>query len=141
MIRISASVTGVEDIRPEVDRKEASGFSGLLDAVRAKARELAPKKTGSLRDSIEAYLAGELQGVLESGAHYSSYLIGGTGIYGPRGREISISPVNRDALFWPGAKHPVKRVVIKGIKPGDFLTRAIEEADLQDAFDKGFGEG
>jgi hypothetical protein len=138
---IKISITGAGDIKMEAGWRVEAGFSSVLDALRGRARDLAPSNTGALRDSIGAYLTGELRGVLASVARYSSYLVEGTGIYGPHGQEIKILPVKSKALFWPGSRHPVKRVVIKGIEPMDFLTRAVEEADIQGAFDEGFGKG
>lgn len=41
----------------------------------------------------------------------------------------TIVPVNKKALFWPGANHPVKRVNHPGTKPNDFVERAFTRSE------------
>jgi hypothetical protein len=55
---------------------------------------------------------------------YAKYVHDGTGIYGPLKRPIIILPTNKKALYWKGAKHPVRKVIQKGIRPNTFLSRA-----------------
>lgn len=47
---------------------------------------------------------------LAHGVRYGQYLETGTGIHGPIGAPYDIVAVNGDALFWPGAAHPVAAV-------------------------------
>ncbi len=49
-----------------------------------------------------------------------------------------IRPKKKKALFWPGAAHPVSVVRQKGIRPRDFVRRAIRGARLAEAFDARF---
>jgi hypothetical protein len=51
---------------------------------------------------------------------------------------IVIRPKNKKALFWRGARHPVKLVRQRGIKPRRLAQRAIQKADLKRAFESGF---
>jgi hypothetical protein len=94
-------------------------------ALEAEARRRAPVRTGRLRNSMRAHLAGAGRGVLEATAPYAKHLHGGTGIYGPSGTPIVIEPRGRRALHWPGAAHPVRRVRQRGIRPRDFLRQAV----------------
>jgi hypothetical protein len=107
-------------------RRLALALAGAhVSAVEADAKRRAPLRTGRLRDSIRAYLAGTGRGVIEATAPYANYLHEGTGIYGPSGRPIVIEPRAKRALHWPGAAHPVRRVRQRGIRPRDFLRLAV----------------
>ena len=107
-------------------RRLALALAGAhVSAVEADAKRRAPLRTGRLRDSIRAYLAGTGRGVIEATAPYANYLHEGTGIYGPAGTLIVIEPRGKRALHWPGAAHPVRRVRQRGIRPRDFLRHAV----------------
>jgi hypothetical protein len=99
-----------------------------VKAVEDEAKANAPSESGQLRASISAYFAGRNLGVLEATAPHAKYLHEGTGIYGPKRRPIVIEPKGKKALNWPGAKHPVKRVRQRGIKPSDFLRMAMAQS-------------
>lgn len=115
----------------------AAAISNVLRVVETTAKAHAPVRTGRLRDSIRAYLAGPLDGVLEASAPHAAYLHFGTGVHGPKGRPYPIRPRRGKALFWPGAAHPVKAVLHTGIKPRDFLRRAVNDALIAGAFIEG----
>jgi hypothetical protein len=55
-----------------------------------------------------------------------SYVVNGTGIYAGKGR---IYPTTKQALYWPGADHPVRSIA--GMPANDFVTPAL--ADMPDA--------
>lgn len=118
--------------------KEAvnTGFSKGIQRVTAQmtteAMNEAPRKTGTLKRSIHAEVAslGGFSGkvIQDTGvAKYGPIVHNGSGIYGPKGEPIIIKPVNKKALFWKGAKHPVKRSVVKGMKPRPFMKNAFEK--------------
>lgn len=49
-----------------------------------------------------------------------------------------IKPVNKKALFWQGAKHPVRQVRHPGSPPNPYMERIIEQASplINDVFDQ-----
>jgi hypothetical protein len=143
MIGISLNMSGGlgEALRAEVQGGIEAGFSGVLHRVEEKAKALAPGRTGRLREAIRAFLTGRLKGLLVSAAPYSSFLLEGTGIYGAHGEKIVIEPRTREALWWPGAEYPVRKVVIRGVMPMPFLMQAISESIIRAAFDEGFDRG
>ncbi len=93
----------------------ADGTAILLAALQAAA----PTRTGRLRDSIVVRVDGD--GRRFFGAPYAAFVVGGT-------KPHLILPRTRRALFWPGARHPVRQVRHPGTKPNDFPTRAVEHA-------------
>lgn len=89
-------------------------------------RRLAPTDTGRLAGSFELEQVDELSWRIFTNVHYALYVHEGTGIHGPEGRPIEIRPVRKKALYWPGAAHPVTKVLHPGQKPNPYVTRAIE---------------
>jgi hypothetical protein len=128
-------------LRAEVQGGMDAGFEGVLQRAEEKAKELAPGRTGRLSEAISAFVTGRLTGALVSKAPYSSFLHEGTGIYGTHGERIVIEPRVKQALWWPGARYPVKKVEIKGVRPMPFLRQAISDALIRAAFDEGFERG
>jgi hypothetical protein len=117
------------------DRKIA-GFRNVLRTVERIAREDAPKRTGALRRSIHAVHVHPLEGSLFIFAPHARYLLHGTGLYGRFKKPFVIRPRRRKYLWWPGALHPVKMVRQKGIKPRNFLRRALSEQTIRAAFEE-----
>ena len=98
--------------------------------VQTRARELCPVDTGRLRSSITWRIdrrGGVPIAVIGTNVSYARYVHDGTGIYGPRNREIVAAPgrvfrfVARD-----GAVVFTRR--IRGVRPRRFLTNALEAA-------------
>jgi len=92
-------------------------WSGTLENY---AKQNAPWKdrTGHARQGIHSGVdnyGNRFVLYLSHGMKYGGYLEMGTGIYGPEGRPIK--PVNKKALYWPGAPHPVKSVKGMQAKP------------------------
>ncbi len=85
------------------------------------AQERAPIQTGFLKSSIKAEEMGPAKWRV---AVYASY--GPPVEFGSAAHDIV--PKNKQALFWPGAAHPVKRVHHPGTSPKPFLTPAVEQA-------------
>ncbi len=76
-----------------------------------------PHATGNLVNAITVEQAqGGGQVFVSGAAPYGVYVHEGTGIWGPNKKRIR--PVNKKALFWPGAAHPVASVA--GQKPNPF---------------------
>ncbi len=116
-------------------KRMRDGFKAMVEALAESAKKTAPVRTGILRDSVSLSSGTAFSGSVLYGAPYASFLHEGTGIYGPRGKIIVIRPKKKKALFWPGAAHPVGVVRQKGIRPRDFVQRAIRGARLAEAID------
>lgn len=87
-------------------------------------------KGGNLKSSGTTAFSGhgfDTAAEIKFTAPYAIYVHEGTGIYGPKQAPYTIVPVNKKALFWPGAAHPVKKVTIRGMKARPFLKEAFEE--------------
>ena len=56
-------------------------------------------------------------------ANYAVYVHDGTDAY-------TIRPSKAQALFWKGARHPVKRVRHPGIKANPFLRKAVDQSNV-----------
>lgn len=92
----------------------------LTDIAFKWVQREAPRRTGRLKGSgIEKGYTGSGGWVFASKARvpYMDWVIDGTGPY-------TIVPKGKQALFWPGASHPVKIVHRKGQKSNPFVDRA-----------------
>lgn len=92
--------------------------------VQNEARRLCPVDTGRLRSSI-------VHSVKDGRTKYSVTV--GTNVnyaedveYGTAKHDIR--PVNKKALWWPGAAHPVAVVHHPGTKPHPFMQPALDKA-------------
>ncbi len=111
-----------------------AGMIYLLSTIEAKAVKEAPHKTSNLARSRTSDVSEDGgKGTLRFTAPYAGYVHGGTGIYGPRKQRIV--PTSKKALFWPGAKHPVRSVA--GMRPRPFATQALAAIDPQKEYDTG----
>lgn len=99
----------------QTHRKEIT--NSILDAMGARAeltlKEHTPVRTGSLARAWKRQKRVNLEVLYNSalnkeGRPYLQYVVEGTGIYGPTGRPII--PVNKRAMYWEGAMHPVRMV-------------------------------
>ncbi len=81
----------------------------IAERAREHAWEAAPYRTGDLRASLNL--------------EYAIFVHQGTGLWGPHRQRIT--PTTKQALYWPGARHPVKSV--KGQPPQPFLQTAWEK--------------
>jgi len=91
-------------------------------------RREAPTDHGRLAGSFEMEQAGDNWRIY-SNVEYALNVHEGTGIHGPEGKYIEIFPVNKKALYWPGAPHPVKRVLHPGQKGNPYADRAMDAAE------------
>lgn len=91
-------------------------------AVQNEARRRAPVDTGRLRSSIVSRTEGggrSLGYVIGSNVNYAAAVEYGTAPH-------VIKPKHKQALFWPGAAHPVAQVNHPGTRAQPFLRPAIE---------------
>lgn len=120
----------------DMDRGLSAGMENLLETLEAHAVEEAPVLIGNLVNTITHYITdGGRTGVLKATAPYAKFVHEGTGIFGPLKKKIV--PTTKKALFWPGARHPVKSV--KGMRPRPFFRIAIERTDVNAEFAEGIG--
>ncbi len=141
MIRIAINSKGdPAGVLGAARKRMRDGFRAMVEALAESAKKTSPVRTGKLRDSVGHSSGTAFSGSVVYGAPYASFLHEGTGLYGPHGKIIVIRPKKGKALFWPGAAHPVSVVRQKGIRPRDFVWRAIREARLAESFDGAFND-
>lgn len=92
-------------------------------ATKSEMKSEVPKKTRNLARSIQATTSGfsAVIGPNLNDAPYAVFVHEGT-------KTHIIRPSSKKALFWPGAKHPVKKVNHPGIKPNKFVIRTAIKA-------------
>ena len=96
-----------------------------LLAIESLAVEESPYRTGRLKEAVqteETPTGGRV--FVSSAAPYAVYVHEGTGIFGPRRQPIR--PRTKRALFWEGARRPVRQV--RGQRPNRFMDRAADRA-------------
>lgn len=86
---------------------------------------------GGLRASIAGDVVSKgspvVKGIVATDKSYAEFVEQGTGLYGPYHKEFTISPVNKKALFWAGAKHPWGKVVQKGFEGRWMFKKSLDE--------------
>lgn len=103
-----------DDVKRAVDRTRID--------VQNEARRRAPVDTGRLRSSIVSRAEGSGRSVgyvIGTNVNYAAAVEYGTAPH-------VIKPVNKKALYWPGARHPVAQVNHPGTAAKPFLRPAIE---------------
>ena len=88
-----------------------------------------PIRTGDTRDSVTAVYTND-GWIVGSTSKVAGFLELGTGIYGPEGKPIVITPVDKKALMWNGAEHPYAKVVIDGMRPRFYFRRIASDQAL-----------
>lgn len=93
-----------------------------------------PWRTGRLTQSFIASY-GDLLGMWRPTVNYALFVHEGTGPH-------DIVPINKKALFWQGAAHPVKRVHHPGTHANPFMPRIIQNAqsDIDALLQKGLDQ-
>lgn len=112
------SVLGEASGRLEKEIDNAMKKSILFIEREAKIRT--PVQTGRLRSSFRTEFA-PLRALLYPAVHYAKYVHEGT-------KPHIIFPVAKKALFWRGAKHPVKMVQHPGSRAVKFLENAVQSS-------------
>ena len=103
-------------------------------AVDREVKLAAPVKTGNLQGatSIDNLSDYEKRIYVDEGiAPYAIFVIKGT-------RPHMIYPVNKKALYWDGADHPVASVLHPGTDPNDYFQEGVENAqyDIDNAVEE-----
>lgn len=87
-------------------------------AILNDAQHLVPKRTGRLRDSLRAEVHEKVLRVGSLDVNYATDVEMGTSPH-------VIKPRFKQALYWPGADHPVKRVNHPGTRAQPYLRPAL----------------
>jgi hypothetical protein len=87
-------------------------------AILADARKFVPKKTGRLDESLRAEVHDKVLRVGSLDVNYCAAIEMGL-------PPMTIFPKNKQALYWPGAAHPVKKVNLPARAPQPFLRPAL----------------
>lgn len=87
-------------------------------------REMAPVDHGRLAGSFQLNKSGDWSWNIVSGVEYAMAVWKGT-------PARVIVPVNKKALFWPGAAHPVKRVNHPGTRANPFVEAAWSRSETR----------
>ncbi len=118
------------EVGPAVRKRLRQAVLATAARIEGDAKERAPVDTGALRNSIQHQETGELQAEVGVGAEYGAAVEFGTGVYSTDPdadhQPIVIEPREKRALSWPGAEHPVRRVVQQGQAPRPYLVPAVE---------------
>jgi hypothetical protein len=111
-----------------------AGTTNVLARAETKITPYVPVRTSNLVNSgvIDVSPDGSV-GVLRYTADYGRFVNDGTGIFGPSGQKIV--PKSKKALYWSGAKHPVKSV--KGMEGRHFVEKGVADIDPQRDFEDG----
>lgn len=111
-----------------------AGMINLLATVEALAVKHAPVRTSNLaRSRTTSVLEDGNKGILAFTAPYAEFVHEGTGLFGPHHQRIT--PTNKKALFWAGAKHPVRSTA--GMKGRPWVRQAADEIDATAAYQEG----
>lgn len=89
--------------------------------VGREAKIAAPVKTGRLRAGIRSRIS-PFKGIVESTVKYGIFVHEGT-------KSHIIRPVRRKALYWKGARSPVKSVYHPGTRPNPFMKRGASRSE------------
>lgn len=141
---IQVRIEGTKEVSRLISRlsnmKEGirSAMTYLVADIESRAVKLTPVRTSNLVNSITRYIAPDGSfGILKATAPYARYVHEGTGLYGPYKQGWIIKPRRKKALYWEGARHPVKKVFAKGQRPNPFFTKAIKQKSPSAIFAEG----
>ena len=109
---------------PKVKSMISTTVRRLVMRIESIAKDEAPYKTGTLRRSIQGKMIDQFQGVINPSVNYAWWVHEGTNAH-------SIFPGGKKALYWDGARHPVKRVSHPGTKDNPFMERASRKGDRE----------
>ena len=124
----------VRSMGTDIRASKRAGMINVVTTVEGRARKYAPVKTSNLAGSGSSNVDRDGNtGIVTFAAPYAPYVHQGTGLYGPH--RTKIVPKNKRALFWTGARHPVKSV--RGMKGNPFLVRAAQETDMAGLYAEG----
>lgn len=111
---------------PKVVFEELSkGIETGVNFIRPIMRQKAPHKSGEMSKNIYARAVG-LKGEVGPNLNITPYAW-----YVHKGTDPHIiRPNKKKALYWPGAKHPVKKVKHPGSRPQPFVDQTFKEVQV-----------
>lgn len=120
---------------PVMQARAMAALSGAVSkaafALQGDCQAATPVDTGTLKASIHVegpdVNATSVEAKVATGGESSSYAIAVHEGVGPR----TITPVNKKALYWPGAAHPVKSVNNPGFAGRKYIERPLLAARPQ----------
>lgn len=133
MATVEVSIPNLKELLFNLKRYPTISARWLQRAIEASIAELhkqavrgvVPWKTGRLAQSFgEGIEIGRLWGRIGPTVNYAEYVYEGT-------KPHVILPRIKQALYWEGAEHPVKRVQHPGTKENRFLERMVKLAQSQ----------
>lgn len=91
----------------------------------------APVDHGRLAGSFNLKKNNDFEYAIQSGVEYALAVAEGTGLYGPKHREIVIEPKVKQCLHfvWQGVEIFAKKVHVKGMKPNPYHERAFKKGE------------
>lgn len=108
-----------------VDKTKRDAMQRAVLVVEAQAKREAPVRTGNLRRTITSRVErGGDRGVIGTNATYARAVHDGS-------RPHLIRPRQAKALYWKGARHPVRVVNHPGSRGNPFFERAIQASRAQ----------
>jgi len=129
MAEFTVQITGLDQLVAKLHEAPTIAAPILQRALSASSAILAkhtvkgivPWRTGFLTQSFRAEVT---TGMLRwfPTADYAPYVEFGT-------KPHTILPKDKQALYWPGAAHPVRKVNHPGSKPNQFMERIIGESE------------
>ena len=125
--QLIAALQQAPSIAAPILQRALSASQAILAKYTVKG--IVPWRTGFLAQTFQAQLSSGMLRWFPT-ASYAPYVEFGT-------KPHTILPVNKKALYWPGADHPVASVNHPGTKPNPFMERIIAAA--QSDIDAMFG--
>lgn len=131
MAEITIEIDGLDDFIQNVQQAGsqmhsiiATAMSQSIHQIKDDAQNLAPYVSGNLRRSIYTDIQDNgLTGIVAQDPNIAPY---GVDIeFGTRPH--TIYPVNKKALFWAGAMHPVRKVNHPGTRAQPYLIPAFQQ--------------
>lgn len=122
--------------KKKVEKQLSKALAHVVRSGETEAAQNAPVDTGNLKSRISTIPLGPFHFVLQSAAEYSIHVEKGTDPH-------VITPSNKEALYWPGADHPVKKVEHPGTDAQPFMEPALDHMveiapDTFDLYLKGY---
>ena len=124
----------MKTLRGDATGARKAGMLNLVATLEALAVKDAPKRTSNLARTRTSDVSDDgARGIIRFTAPYAGFVHEGTGLFGPRHRRIT--PTGKRALFWPGAKHPVKSTA--GMKGRPWVRKAADKVDASAVYEEG----
>lgn len=126
-LELTGDLETIQSLEDNLTKALVGMLDDVMQTIMFSVHDEVPIRTGNLKASHMIDEPSPLERRLypdESRAPYAEQVILGSGPH-------EIVPVNAQALYWPGADHPVRRVHHPGTKPNPYLERAVAAADTE----------